>query len=152
MNNQFQNINQNENNSIENQNSQFEQNNQINSTIMVNNVQQTQEQTKKKSSKIIWIVIGIVGSIFIIIVGILLFIVINYLSASNKLVCKSKEGNITIMYNEKTIVGYTASGITYDLDGQKKIAEQIGISEYLEEFDQWFQKSTTGTCSINPKN
>lgn len=35
---------------------------------------------------------------------------------SNKLVCKSEQGNITIMYNDKTIKGYTANGITYNLD------------------------------------
>ena len=60
-----------------------------------------------------------------------------------KLVCKSKEGNITIMYNDNTITGYTAVGITYDLDGQKEIAKQIGVEEYIK---AWFSENMTGTC------
>lgn len=65
---------------------------------------------------------------------------------SKKLVCKSNEGNITIMYNDKTITGYTAKGIGYDLDGQKEYAERIGIDEYLDEFSIWFSNNTTGSC------
>ena len=77
-----------------------------------------------------------------------LFIVIFAITSatSNKLVCKSDEGNITIMYNDKTITGYTANGISYDLDGQKEIAEQIGIDSYITQFKQWFSTNTTGSC------
>ncbi len=65
---------------------------------------------------------------------------------SKKLVCKSSEGNITIMYNDKTIKGYTANGLSYDLDGQKKYAEQVGIDAYIKEFANWFKTNTTGSC------
>jgi len=77
-----------------------------------------------------------------------LFIVIFAITSatSNKLVCKSDEGNITIMYNDKTITGYTANGISYDMDGQKKVAEQIGIDSYITQFKQWFSTNTTGSC------
>ena len=50
------------------------------------------------------------------------------------------------MYNDKTITGYTANGISYDLDGQKEIAEQIGIDSYITQFKQWFSTNTTGSC------
>ena len=92
-------------------------------------------------------VLIIIGSILlgIIVLGIIIFSVIS--STSSKLTCKSNEGNITIMYNDKTLTGYTANGISYDLDEQKKLAEQIGVDSYLEEFSTLFQNKTTGTCS-----
>ena len=86
----------------------------------------------------------------IIIGGIVLVIVIAFIvvfSNSKKLVCKSKEGNITLMYNSKGITGYTASNMTYDLDGQQEVAKQIGVDAYLEEFTEWFSNNTTGTCT-----
>ena len=64
-----------------------------------------------------------------------------------KMVCKSDEGNITIMYNDKTLTGYTANGISYDYDGQKEYADQVGVDAYLTEFATWFSNNTTGTCS-----
>ena len=81
--------------------------------------------------------------------GKLIFVIIFSVisSTSSKLTCKSNEGNITIMYNDKTLTGYTANGISYDLDEQKKLAEQIGVDSYLEEFSTWFQNNTTGSCS-----
>ena len=81
----------------------------------------------------------------IVILGIVIFSVIY--TTSKKMVCKSDEGNITIMYNDKTLTGYTANGISYDYDGQKKYADQVGVDTYLTEFATWFSKNTTGTCS-----
>ncbi len=93
--------------------------------------------------KTLMIIIGIfIGAI---ILGIIIFSIIS--ATSKKLVCKSNEGNITIMYNDKTITGYTSKDISYDLDGQKKYAEQIGVDEYLSEFTTWFNQHTTGSCS-----
>ena len=65
----------------------------------------------------------------IIILGVIIFSVIS--ATSKKMVCKSDEGNITIMYNDKTITGYTANGISYDYDGQKEYADQDGVDAYL---------------------
>ena len=92
--------------------------------------------------KILMIIGGIF--LFLVVAFIVLYLIIS--ATSKKLVCKSDEGNITIMYNDKTINGYTASGISYDLDGQKKYAEQIGIDEYIEEFSRYFSNNTTGSC------
>ena len=85
------------------------------------------------------IVLGIIVLAFVII-----FIVA---ASSKKLVCTSSEGNITILYNDKTITGYTASNIDYDLDGQKEIADKIGVESYLAEFSAWFSSNTTGSCT-----
>lgn len=89
----------------------------------------------------------VIGSIVvgIIILGIIIFTIVS--ANSKKMICKSSEGNITIMYNDKTITGYTASGMSYDLDNQKEYAEQVGIDSYLSEFASWFSSNTTGTCS-----
>lgn len=89
----------------------------------------------------------IIGGIFLflVILFIILFLIIS--ATSKKLVCKSNEGNITIMYNDKTISGYTANGLSYDLDGQKKYAEEIGIDAYIEEFSTMFSNKTAGSCS-----
>ena len=92
-------------------------------------------------------VLTVIGGLFL---GVVILIVIIFLitsSTSEKLVCKSNEGNITIMYNDKTITGYTAKGITYDMDGQKQIAEQIGIESYITQFESWFKTNTTGSCT-----
>lgn len=89
----------------------------------------------------------IIGGVVVglVLIGVIATVVVS--STSKKLVCKSDEGNIKIMYNDKTITGYTASGVSYDLDGQKKYAEQIGIEAYLDEFSTWFSTNTSGTCT-----
>lgn len=92
------------------------------------------------------ILIGLV--IFVVVVIALVALIFGLVSAnSNKLVCKSNEGNITIMYNDKEITGYTTKGMSYDLDGQKEYANQIGIEKYLDEFMVWFSTNTTGSCT-----
>jgi len=87
-------------------------------------------------------VLIIIGSVLLIMI--IIFVIV--FRTSNKLVCKSKEGNITIMYNDKNIVGYSANGIKYDFEGQKKVAEKIGVEAYMEQFSNWFSTNTTGTC------
>ena len=78
---------------------------------------------------------------------ILAVILVSFTAAtSKKMKCKSDEGSITLMYKKGKLVGYTAKNIKFDLDGQKEIAEQIGIENYLDEFEQWFEENTTGTC------
>lgn len=104
----------------------------------------------KKSNNTVLIIIFAI--IFVVVGLIILFVAIFLITSasSKKLVCESDEGNITIMYNDKTITGYTAAnGLSYDLDGQKKYAEQIGIDAYMEEFSTWFKNNTTGTCNID---
>ena len=92
--------------------------------------------------KVLMVIGGI--TVFIVLAIVIIFTVVS--ATSKKLVCKSKEGNITLMYNKKTITGYTAKNISYDMEGQKEIASQIGIDEYIEQFSTWFRTNTTGTC------
>lgn len=93
--------------------------------------------------KTLMIIGGIVLGVLVL--GILIFVLV--FSTSKRMVCKSDEGNITIMYNNKTIKGYIAKGIVYDFDTQKAYAEQKGIDSYLTEFSTWFSNNTTGSCS-----
>ena len=79
-----------------------------------------------------------------IVIGIGIFIFISL--TSKKLVCESKEGDITLMYNDKTITGYKANNMSFNLDEQQKYAEQIGIDAYLNEFSTWFSNNTSGSC------
>ena len=103
------------------------------------------QQPQKKTSplKIILMVIGGIAVLTIVLICIIFF---GAFGTSNKLVCKSNEGNITIMYTKKQITGYTAKGISYDLDGQKEVAKQIGVETYINQFETWFSTNTTGTC------
>ena len=55
------------------------------------------------------------------------------------------------MYNDKEIVGYTATGMSYDLDEQKAYAKRIGVDAYINEFSTWFSTNTTGTCEKQEK-
>ena len=96
--------------------------------------------------KAVKIVLMVIGGI-VVFVGVLLFIIFTFVSSSSdKLVCESKEGDITLMYNDKEIVGYTAKNITYDMEQQKKYAEEVGIDSYMDEFTAWFESNTSGTC------
>ena len=110
--------------------------------------------TPQKSNKTLKIVLIALGAFFagiILIVAVIFLIITVFVNSSSKLVCKSKEGNITISYNDKTITGYTANGITYDFDGQKLIADRIGSKEYINQFDIWFRSHTSGTCTNEKK-
>lgn len=104
---------------------------------------------KKKSSapKVIAIIGGILGGFVIIFLVIFFFVSAN----SDKLICKSDEGNITIMYNKNGLTGYTTAGMSYDFDKQKEYAKKIGVDAYTKEFSQWFSTHTSGTCTIDGK-
>ena len=108
--------------------SNFNQNNQLTS----NNVNFTNNQPIQKKSKIN--PLAIIGriTVSIIVLGATIFFLTS--GTSNKLICKSDEGNITIMYNDSTIKGYAAVNLTYDIDGQRSIANEIGIDEYISQF------------------
>ncbi len=88
----------------------------------------------------------IIGGIVVglVVLGLVIFFAVS--ATSKKMKCKSKEGNITLMYNKKKITGYTAKNITYDLDGQNEIVKEIGIDDYLDQFATWFENNTSGTC------
>ncbi len=105
----------------------------------------------KKGNSVVVKVLAIIGGVVVGIVVLIIAIFSLVSAKSNKLICKSNEGNITIMYNDSTINGYTASNISYDLEGQKKIAKQIGIESYISQFKTWFETNTTGTCTVKEK-
>ena len=92
--------------------------------------------------KILTIIGGIVVGVIVLVALLLLFV----FNTSEKLVCESPEGDITIYYTEKELTGYKTNGMSYDLDGQKKYADEIGVENYLEEFKVWFSTNTTGSC------
>ena len=87
-----------------------------------------------------------IGIIALVIVVFIVGLIIYTNLTSKKMKCTSPEGSITILYNDKTLTGYTVVNMTYDLDGQREIAEKIGVEAYLDEFDKWFRANTTGTC------
>lgn len=92
--------------------------------------------------KVLMIIGGIVVGIIVLVATI--FIIIS--ATSKKLVCKSSKGDITIMYNDKTLTGYIANGVSYDLEGQKAYAEQIGVDKYINEFSNFFKTNANGKC------
>ena len=97
--------------------------------------------------KVVKVVLMVIGGV-VVVVGVLLFVIFTFVSSSsNKLVCESKEGNITLMYNDDKIVGYSAKNITYDLDQQQDYAKEVGIDSYMDEFSTWFESNTSGTCT-----
>ena len=98
-------------------------------------------------------VLVILISIFAIIISLFVasYLIISSLGLNNydKLICESDQGNITLMYGESGVIGYSSLGISYDFDEQKDLAEEIGINTYIEQFKLWFETETTGTCTID---
>ena len=127
----------------------FQQQN-YNQNIQPQNAINDNSSSQKKKNPIVK-TLAIIGGVVIGII-VLTYLIISIVSAnSNKLICKSNEGNITIMYNDNGVVGYTASGISYDLDQQKVYAKEIGVKAYLNEISTWFSTNTTGTCETKEK-
>ena len=135
-----------------NPNTNQETNNSVSPTNNLNNTKtEYNENNKPKKTNpltIILIIFGVFIGIIILIVVSLFTVVSN---SSNTLVCTSDKGDITLIYNENEIIGYSASGITYDLDDEKEVSKKIGISAYLEEFNNQFELNTGGKCTINNK-
>ncbi len=94
----------------------------------------------KKGLMVIGAVVA--GGLVLVLIFILVITV-----TSQKLVCKSSIGNATIMYQENQLTGYTVTGqITLDFDGATEYANQIGVEKYLDEFVEWFETETDGSC------
>mgnify|MGYP004566698081 FL=1 len=128
-------------------NNQSYQNNIMNSQTYQTNENNNRTSRKRTVTKILAIIGGIVVGIIILFVAI--FTIIS--ASSDKMVCKSNEGNITIMYNKNDLTGYKKSGISYEFDKQKEYAKKIGVEAYLKEFSLWFSQNTTGSCTIDGK-
>ncbi len=87
-----------------------------------------------------------IGGLVVIIV-ILVIAIFGITSLTSKqLVCTSDKVNITIMYSDKKINGYKAKGISFDMGTAQNTVEEIGMDEYIKEFNKWFEENTDGTC------
>ena len=107
--------------------------------VVSNSVEQT---PKKKKGILKKVIIGLV--IFIAFIAIIFAIVF---STSKKLVCKSSEGNITLMYRGDKLTGYVVKNASFDLDKGNEKVKELGIDEYLKQFELWFTSNTTdGKC------
>lgn len=85
----------------------------------------------------------VIGCVAIAVVALFFLMTAN----SQKLICKSSEGSITILYDENSINGYTVVNMSYDLDAAQEYAEQIGVEAYLDEFELWFSSNLNGSCT-----
>lgn len=95
--------------------------------------------------KKVLMVIGSIALGVLLLIGII-FVIVS--ATSQKLECESTTGkNITIMYNDEKITGYTAFGMTYDMDTQNEYAKQVGMENYLVEFSGWFKEHVGGVCT-----
>lgn len=92
-------------------------------------------------------VLMIIGGVLLglVTLGCAIFAIVSL--TSHKLRCESSRGDITIMYNDDSITGYNANGISYDMDEANIYVKSIGgIENYLVEFNDWFVENTSGTC------
>lgn len=111
---------------------------------------------KKNSGKKVVIIIILA---FILLLGaVALFFMVIFknitkaVESSDRIVCEAGKGKITIMYDETGITGYTAVQFGYDKEGQKEIAEIIGMEAYIIQFNEWFKENSSGSCVIKLKD
>lgn len=89
-------------------------------------------------------IIGIALIAVIMVFGIILFV---RNISTDRIVCKSSSGNITIYYDDDSLLRYTTTGkIYYNFENQKAYASKIGIESYIDQFDDWFVNNTKGSC------
>lgn len=105
--------------------------------------------SKKGTENIVFVLI-ISAMLFLLLIYAIVSIIVyfvNNIKTENILSCESPEGNITLYYDDdNNINGYYQINIDYDLDEQKKVAKQIGMDQYIEDFSLWFSSNTSGTC------
>lgn len=102
-----------------------------------------EDKKKKNTFKIVLISI-------LIFFAVVLSIVIIVSAVSKKYICKSSRGNITLLYRNNKLVGYTTNGINYNLEEGKERVKKIGLEDYFKEFNIWFIQTTIdGTCKYN---
>jgi hypothetical protein len=94
--------------------------------------------------KVLMVIGGIV--LILVVLAVIFFLFVSV--TSKKIICKSSLGNITIMYNDDRLTGYTTKGLTYDFTGQSNYAATIGVENYIDEFTEWFAQNTDGFCEI----
>ena len=138
-------------NNVNNQyNQNFQQPVNYYQQVNSNEYQQPVQPNKTKKSKL-GLILAIIGGFVVGIIVLFIVIFTGVSATSDKLICKSDQGNITIMYNKNGLTGYKTVGMTYEYEQQKELAKQIGVDEYISEFNEWFITNTTGSCTINGK-
>lgn len=87
-----------------------------------------------------------IGAIVALVLFVVTLIVIGLINRK-EIACTSSRGNITLNYNNKKVIGYTADGVEFDLKSQQEYSEEIGIDSYISEFEEWFKSNTDdGVC------
>ncbi len=104
------------------------------------------EKLSKQNSNLKLILFIIIGSIVAIVV--VLCIVWYMLYGTNKkLHCTSQYGDVTLIYNQKEIVSYEATGeLTFNMEKQNMIAKEIGTKSYIAQFITSFVTDFGGYC------
>lgn len=97
--------------------------------------------TKPKSN--MFVVISLTTGLLLIL-GYIVFMLYN--TASRKMECTSSIGNITIIYNKKSVTGYKSTTIPYNIYEQREKADSMGIDAYLDEYQKWFTENVGGSC------
>lgn len=97
----------------------------------------------------IWFLVGC-GIVILSVVVMVVVISINGIGNSNakQLVCKSNNSNITLTYDNNSIIGYTLNGYSFDLLLEQNRFTQLGMDKYIEDFANTFNANTFGTCTI----
>ncbi len=61
--------------------------------------------------------------------------------------CHSPELNVTIKYNNKTVLNYITDGANhFTLEDLNHIAEEVGLSQLLQDYRYWFESETGCPC------
>lgn len=107
---------------------------------------------KSNTKKIIAIVICFLFIFVIGFIGIILFTFSVVDKNSDKLICTSSKGSITIYFNGDKIQGVASSNIPYERNIEDSKSRNMGQKEYMNAYSTWFTEYTTdGTCSIEYK-
>ncbi len=70
---------------------------------------------------------------------------------SNKLICKSERGNITIIYDDEIITNYKSvvvnnSQFVMNYDYSVKLIRKYGLAEFLDALKTLFEEDSNGSC------
>jgi len=71
------------------------------------------------------------------------------MALEDTMVCTSDEGGITIYYRNDLIITYTVQGFRgpFNMRDAQRTVDDIGIEQYLIDFDEWWRENTSGSCS-----
>ncbi len=87
------------------------------------------------------------GVVILSVVVMVVLVLVDNNNGAKELICTSNNGNITLYYNNDTIIGYSSNGFSYDLLSEKNSAEQMGVDDYIDNFSNVFNTNTLGTCT-----